>query len=76
MRDQYSRRPGYILRTAIPNRRPGDTIPLGAARSLRVVDVRDDDAHEPPVLAATAASVPGSWRETSGDRRRNLRLRL
>jgi hypothetical protein len=35
------------LRTAVPNWRAGDTIPLGAARSLRVVDVRDHDAHEP-----------------------------
>ena len=27
----------------------GDTIPLGA-RTLRVVDVRDDDADQPPAL--------------------------
>jgi len=28
----------------------GDTIPLGAGRTLRVVDVRDDEADQPPVL--------------------------
>jgi hypothetical protein len=38
------------LRTAVPNWRPGDVIPLGG-RSLRVVDVRDDDdADQAPVL--------------------------
>ena len=37
------------LRSAVPNWRPGDTIPLGT-RTLRVLDVRDDEAHEPPVL--------------------------
>lgn len=31
--------------TAVPSRRPGATIPLGA-RTLRVVAVRDDDARE------------------------------
>jgi hypothetical protein len=28
------------LHTAVPNWRPGDTIPLGADRTLRVIDVR------------------------------------
>jgi hypothetical protein len=37
------------LTSAVPNWRAGDTIPLGA-RTLRVVDVRDDDTDEPPVL--------------------------
>ena len=37
------------LRAAVPNWRPGDTIPLGG-RSLRVVEVRDDDADQPPTL--------------------------
>ena len=37
------------LSTAVPNWAPGDTIPLGH-RTLRVVDVRDDDADQPPVL--------------------------
>ena len=37
------------LRTAVPNWRPGDTIPLGR-RTLRVVAVRDDDADQPPRL--------------------------
>lgn len=35
--------------TAVPNWRPGDTIPLGR-RILRVVAVRDDDADQAPVL--------------------------
>ena len=35
--------------TAVPTWRPGDTIPLGR-RTLRVVDVRDDDADKPPML--------------------------
>jgi hypothetical protein len=34
------------LQTAVPNWRPGDTIPLGAGRTLRVVDVRlEEEAH-------------------------------
>ena len=37
------------LKAAVPNWRAGDTIALGG-RSLRVVDVRDDDADQPPVL--------------------------
>jgi hypothetical protein len=35
--------------TAVPNWRAGDVIPLGK-RSLRVVEIRDDDADQPPVL--------------------------
>jgi hypothetical protein len=37
------------LTSAVPNMSPGDTIPLGR-RTLRVVDVRDDDGEQPPVL--------------------------
>jgi len=37
------------LTSAVPNWSSGDTIPLGA-RTLRVVDFRDDDADELPVL--------------------------
>ena len=37
------------LRTANPNWRAGDTIPLGR-KTLRVIDVRDDDADQPPAL--------------------------
>jgi len=33
----------------VPNWRPGDTIPLGGS-TLRVVEIRDDDAEQPPVL--------------------------
>jgi hypothetical protein len=38
-----------MLQSAVPNWRPGDSIPLGG-RTLRVVEVRDDDADQPPVL--------------------------
>jgi len=37
------------LTLAVPNMRTGDTIPLGR-RTLRVVDVRDEDAEQPPIL--------------------------
>jgi hypothetical protein len=37
------------LSTAVPNWRPGDTIPLGG-KTLRVVGRRDDEADQPPVL--------------------------
>jgi hypothetical protein len=38
------------ISTTVTNWRPGDTIPLGAKKSLRVVRLRDDDADQPPVL--------------------------
>jgi len=38
------------LTSAVPNWSSGDTIALGAGRMLRVIDVRDDDADQPPVL--------------------------
>jgi hypothetical protein len=37
------------LESAVPNWRAGDTIPLGA-RTLRVVDVRYDEADDASVL--------------------------
>jgi hypothetical protein len=37
------------LMSAVPNWQSGDTIPLGQ-RTLRVLRVRDDDAHQPPTL--------------------------
>jgi hypothetical protein len=37
------------LSSAVPNWRPGDTIPLGH-RTLRVLGIRDDDADQPPLL--------------------------
>jgi hypothetical protein len=37
------------FRTAVPNWQAGDVIPLGG-RSLRVVDVRDDDADQAPTF--------------------------
>jgi hypothetical protein len=41
------------FRTAVPNWRPGDVIPL-PHRSLRVVEVRDDDANQAPTLIVEA----------------------
>ena len=38
------------IRTAVTNWRPGDTIPFGPGKTLRVVRLRDDDADQPPVL--------------------------
>jgi hypothetical protein len=38
------------LRTAVSVWGPGDTIPLGRDRTLRVVGVRDEDADQAPVL--------------------------
>jgi hypothetical protein len=38
-----------MFATAVPNWRPGDTIPLGRSM-LRVVEIRDDDGEQPPVL--------------------------
>jgi hypothetical protein len=47
------------LKSAVPDWRPGDTIPLGR-RSLRVVAVRDDDADQPPALVVEDLSEPGA----------------
>jgi hypothetical protein len=41
--------------SAVPNWKPGDTIPLGR-KTLRVVGIRDDDADQPPVLIVEEAS--------------------
>jgi hypothetical protein len=45
--------------TVVPTWRPGDTIPLGAGRTLRVISVRDDDADQPPALVVEDA-VPNN----------------
>lgn len=37
------------LNAAVPNRRLGDLITLSRARTLRVVDIRDDAADQAPV---------------------------
>jgi hypothetical protein len=37
------------ISSTVPNWSPGDTIPLGR-RTLQVLEVRDDDADQPPVL--------------------------
>ena len=51
-------------RTGVYAWRPGDTIPLGATRTLRVVEVRRDDPEGPAVLvvedmARSATSAAG-----------------
>jgi hypothetical protein len=38
------------IESTVTNWRAGDTIPISAGRSLRVIRVRDDDADQPPVL--------------------------
>jgi hypothetical protein len=46
------------LSTAVPNWRPGDTIPVNRDRSLRVVEVRPGaDLDDDPVLVVEAMSV-------------------
>ena len=45
------------FKTAVPTWHLGDAIPLGG-RTLRVVDIRDDDADQPP----QAARSPGPLR--------------
>ena len=44
------------FQTVAPLWRPGDTIPLGR-RTLRVIDVRDVDADETPVLVVEDMSL-------------------
>jgi hypothetical protein len=38
------------IRSAVPDMRPGDTIPLGARRTLRVVATQVDEADQPTTL--------------------------
>ena len=42
------------FRAAVPNWKAGDTIPLGG-RTLRVVEIRDDDADQAPRLVVDDA---------------------
>lgn len=44
-----------IFNAAAPNWRPGDTLPLGD-RTLVVVQIRDDDADQPPLLVVEEAA--------------------
>jgi hypothetical protein len=46
------------LSAAVPNWSPGHTIHLGR-RTLRVVDVRDEDADQPPVLVVEDVAESG-----------------
>ena len=45
------------------NWRQGDKIPLTADRTLRVIDVRDDDADQPPLVVE---DLPGSATSAAG----------
>jgi hypothetical protein len=38
------------IRSAVPDMRPGDTIPLRRDRTLRVVGVQVDEADQPTIL--------------------------
>jgi hypothetical protein len=51
-------------RTGVYSWRPGDTIPMGATRTLRVVEVRRDEPDEPPVLVVE--DLPGSATSAAG----------
>jgi hypothetical protein len=44
-----------VLRTIVPTWRVGDTIQLGADRTLRVIETRDAETDEAPVLVVEAA---------------------
>jgi hypothetical protein len=46
-----------VLRTVVSAWSPGDSIPLGG-RTLRVVEVRDDDADQVPALVVEDV-IPG-----------------
>jgi hypothetical protein len=47
------------LSAAVPMWRPGDAIQLGG-RTLHVVDIRDDDADQPPVLVVSDLVEPAT----------------
>jgi hypothetical protein len=49
-----------VLHTAVPNWQAGDTIPLGADRTLRIIAIRDDDADQAPVLVVEDSSQTGT----------------
>jgi hypothetical protein len=47
------------LKTAVPDWRPGDTIPLGREKTLRVMDTRlRENSDGDPVLAFGSAPAP------------------
>jgi hypothetical protein len=48
------------ITTTVTNWRPGNTIPLGRDRTLRVVSIRDDDADQAPVLVVEDVSQTGT----------------
>jgi hypothetical protein len=56
----HARAPGRDIRqlavhTVVPTWRTGDTMPLGAGRTLRMVAIRDNDADQPPALVVQSA---------------------
>jgi hypothetical protein len=48
------------IRVAVPTWNPGNTISLGADRTLRGVAIRGEDADQPPVLVVEERTDPGS----------------
>jgi hypothetical protein len=40
------------LHTAVPNWRPGDTIPLGSGKTLRVIEIRSEKDTDVLVVAS------------------------
>ena len=60
---------------AVPNWKAGDVVPLGAGRSLRVVEVRDDaqiEARDIPGVGLVVARPPVSVRSRYGSRGERL----
>ena len=51
------------FRTVAPRWEPGDTIPIGANRTLQVIRLRDDDADQPSVLVVQDVSERASSAE-------------
>jgi hypothetical protein len=62
----FPQRPGRpaLIQDHSARLEPGDTIPLTAERTLRVLGVRDDDADQPPVLVVE--DLPGSATSAAG----------
>jgi hypothetical protein len=54
------RAPRGVRRSSTLNWRQGDKIYLTAERTLRVLEVRDDDADQPPALVVDRHARPAS----------------
>ena len=44
-----------MFRTVVPTWQPGDTIPLGAGKALRVIEIRPEASEANPVLVVEPA---------------------